>query len=153
MILARVIEDREAFERAAATLEVSEADGAQVVFRGVVRNHNQGRAVTAVSYDAFVPLTERVFGEIAAEARARWGGGLSLTILHRTGRLAVGEASVVVAAASPHRGESFEAARYVIDELKTRAPIWKQEHYVDGESEWLPGHALCQGHAHEGAHP
>ena len=122
------------------------SDGAQLVFTGVVREQNQGRAVNGVSYDAYAPLAENVFREIAAEAAKRWVG-TSVAIIHRVGRLGVGEVSVAVVVSSPHRGEAYSASRFAIDELKVRAPIWKQEHYIDGESEWLPGHALCQ-HSH-----
>ncbi|MGC4000246.1 MAG: molybdenum cofactor biosynthesis protein MoaE [Anaeromyxobacter sp.] len=116
--------------------------GAQAVFRGVVRDHNDGRRVRAVSYDVHAPLAEATFREIAGEALARWGPALALVVIHRVGRLEVGEASVVVGAASPHRDEAFQAARHLIEQLKLRAPIWKQEHYVDGDSEWLQGHCL-----------
>lgn len=119
--------------------------GAQTLFVGVVRNLHAGRKVLAVSYDAFTPLCEKVFREICQEAEQKWGP-LSLTLVHRTGRLGVGEASVVIAVGSPHRDESYLASRYLIEELKVRAPIWKKEHYEDGETEWLRGHALC-GHA------
>ncbi len=122
------------------------SDGAQLVFTGIVREQNHGRAVTGVSYEAFAPLAENVFREIAAEAAKRWVG-TGVAIVHRVGRLEVGEVSVAVVVSAPHRGEAYSASRFAIDELKVRAPIWKQEHYVDGETEWLPGHELCQ-HSH-----
>lgn len=131
---------------------LTSAHGAQAMFVGVVRDENGGRQVNAVSYDAFEPLTLQVFRELCAEARARWGEAVSCVVVHRRGRLAVGEASVLVAACAPHRAESFEACRYLIEQLKVRAPVWKQEHYVDGDSEWLKGHELCHhadgGHRH-----
>lgn len=117
--------------------------GAQVIFLGVVRDHNHGRKVASMSYDAFEPLAERVLAEIAHEASA---GVADVLVVHRTGRLKVGEASVLVVTSSPHRAEAYEASRHVIEEIKKRVPIWKQETYLDGESEWLAGHALC---AHE----
>jgi molybdopterin synthase catalytic subunit len=116
--------------------------GAQLVFSGVVRNRNDGRAVLAVTYDAHRPLAEQTFREIAEEARARWGEDLSVVVAHRAGRLSVGEISVVVGVASPHRDEAYEASRYVIEQLKVRSPVWKQEHYADGDSAWLKGHSL-----------
>jgi molybdopterin synthase catalytic subunit len=123
--------------------ELSRAEnGAQIVFSGVVRDHNRGRRVVAVTYDAHVPLAEKTFREIGEEARARWGERLSVAILHRSGRLVVGEASLVIAVGSPHRDAAYEASRYVLEQLKTRSPVWKQEHYADGESEWLRGHPL-----------
>ncbi len=120
----------------------ADADGALLVFSGVVRNRNDGRPVLAVTYDAHGPLAERTFREIAEEARMRWGTDLSVVVAHRTGRLDVGEVSTVIAVASPHRDEAYQASRYVIEQLKLRSPIWKQEHYADGDSTWLRGHAL-----------
>lgn len=119
--------------------------GAVDLFIGRVRNLNLGRAVTAVSYDVHPLLARNVFREICQTAQAKWGETLRVWIEHRYGRLEVGEASVVVAASSPHRDEAFRACRFIVEEMKHRAPIWKQEHYVDGDSEWVQGHALC-GH-------
>lgn len=118
--------------------------GAVDLFIGRVRDLNQGRAVEGVSYDLHPMLCRNVFAEICEEARREWGPSLHLWLEHRRGRLAVGEASVVVAASSPHRDEAFRACRYLVEQMKHRAPVWKQEHYVDGDSEWVQGHALCQ---------
>jgi molybdopterin synthase catalytic subunit len=120
--------------------------GAVDLFIGRVRDINQGRAVRAVSYDLHAVLCGNVFAEICAEAHAQWGEGLRLCLAHRHGRLAVGEASVIAAASSRHRDEAFRACRYLVEQMKHRAPIWKQEHYVDGDSEWVQGHALCGHH-------
>ncbi len=120
-------------------------NGAGALFVGVVRDLNQGRNVRGVSYDVFAPLAEQSFAEICAEAHEKWGKDLQLFVVHGKGRLAVGGISIVIAAGSPHRGEAFAACRYVIEEIKSRSPVWKQEHYVDGDSEWVKGHALC-GH-------
>lgn len=114
--------------------------GAEVLFFGVVRNSNDGRSVTAVSYDAFKPLAESVFSEICAEVLVKWGQSLRVALFHRIGRLVVGEISVAIAVGSPHRAEAYDASRYVIEQIKIRAPIWKKEHYADGDSEWLKGH-------------
>jgi molybdopterin synthase catalytic subunit len=114
--------------------------GGQALFVGVVRDHHEGRAVTAVTYDCFVPLAERILADIAREASARWKARVACG--HRTGRLEVGEASVIVAAGCAHRAEAFEACRYVIDEIKTRMPVWKKEHYPDAPDRWLDGCAL-----------
>jgi molybdopterin synthase catalytic subunit len=137
----------------AKVLDTSEAlafvdapgNGAGALFVGVVRDLNQGRKVRGVSYDVFAPLAEQNFAEICAEAQDKWGEDLRLFVIHGKGRLAVGGLSVIIAAGSPHRGEAFAACRYVIEEIKSRSPVWKQEHYVDGDSEWVKGHALC-GH-------
>lgn len=114
------------------------SDGAVLLFVGVVRDHNEGREVGHLEYEAFAPMAERVLDQIVAEARARWDTG-TLAVVHRVGRLEIGEASVAIAVASPHRGDAYEASRYVIEELKKRAPVWKREGYLDGESEWLGG--------------
>lgn len=117
--------------------------GARIIFSGSVRNFNQGKKVFAVSYDAFIPLTEKCFLEICNEARDRWGASLKAVIAHRVGKLTISEMSVAIGVSLPHRRECYQASRYIIEELKTRAPIWKKETYEDGESEWLQGHALC----------
>lgn len=120
-------------------------NGAGALFVGVVRDFNQGRKVRGVSYDVFAPLAEQSFAEICQEAHQQWGEELRLFVVHGKGRLAVGGFSIVIAAGSPHRGEAFAACRYVIEEIKSRSPVWKQEHYLDGDSQWVKGHALC-GH-------
>lgn len=130
--------------------------GAVDMFIGRVRDHNLGKPVRGVSYDAFVPLAEAVFAELCHEARTRWGESLNIHLVHFKGRLPVGGVSVIVTVSSKHRDEAFRACRYLIEELKHRAPIWKQEHYENGDSEWVKGHALCQhapaGHHHEHMH-
>lgn len=134
-------------DKASAFVDAAE-NGALNMFVGRVRNHNLGKAVNAVSYDVFAPLACNVFEEICHEAKKQFGDSLRLYMEHFTGRLGIGGISVIIAAGSPHRDESFKACRYMIEQLKIRAPIWKQEHYVDGDSEWVKGHALC-GHAHD----
>lgn len=114
------------------------ADGATVLFLGHVREMNDGRPVTGVHYDAYVAMAERVLAEIAAEAAVHLGTE-RLAVVHRVGELRVGEVSVAIAASSPHRVQAFEAARAVIEEIKRRLPVWKEERYADGAAEWLPG--------------
>lgn len=123
-------------------------NGAMDMFVGRVRNHNLGRSVNAVSYDAFDALACNVFHELCEEAITKFDKRLRCFIEHHKGKLDIGGISVIIAVGSPHRDESFKACRYLIEELKIRAPIWKQEHYVDGDSDWVQGHALC-GHHHE----
>ncbi len=142
-VIARVVAEPIRQEQVMAELAAPE-HGALLVFWGVVRQANEGRRVRAVTYDAHGPLAEATFREIGEEARARWGGDLQVLIIHRTGRLEVGEASVVVGVASPHRDEAYDASRHAIEQLKVRSPIWKQEHYEDGDSSWLQGHSLCR---------
>lgn len=113
-------------------------DGAVVLFLGVVRDHNDGAAVTGLTYDAYDAMATQVLEEIAGEAAERLGTD-RVAVVHRTGELAIGDVSVAIAASSPHRAESFDAARYVIEEIKKRLPVWKKEHYVESESRWLEG--------------
>lgn len=117
---------------------LSPDDGAALLFWGVVRNENDGRAVSSLEYSAYAEMAEREMMRIADEARARFGTG-AIHVVHRIGLLQVGEASVAISVASPHRGEAYEASRYVIEELKRRVPVWKREGYVDGDTEWVPG--------------
>jgi molybdopterin synthase catalytic subunit len=117
---------------------VSAEDGAALLFWGVVRNENDGRPVSHLEYHAYAEMAERTMHRIGEEAISRFGVG-DVRVVHRVGRLEVGEASVAVAVAAPHRGEAYEASRYVIEELKTRVPIWKREGYTDGDSDWVAG--------------
>ncbi len=110
--------------------------GAGVTFEGRVRNHNEGRAVQALDYEAYVELGVAEGERILAEARARFEV-LGIVAVHRTGALALGDLAVWVGVAAAHRGAAFEACRYVIDEVKARVPIWKKEHYVEGASAWI----------------
>lgn len=130
---------------AAAALEFCAAPGHGAVdlFIGRVRDFNQGKPVLGVSYDLHEALCRNVFRELAEETVAQWGSDIRLWLTHRHGRLDIGEASVIAAASSPHRNEAFRACRQLVEQMKHRAPIWKQEHYTDGDSEWVQGHALC----------
>jgi len=110
-------------------------DGAVCLFVGVVRDLNRGRAVTAIDYEAYEEMALPLLEEIGAET-ARLFAVTDVRLVHRLGRLVVGEASVAVAVTSPHRADAFAACRHAIDALKARVPIWKKEHYADG-SEWL----------------
>ena len=117
---------------------VAPADGAALLFWGVVRNENDGREVSQLEYSAYAEMAIYEMRRIAEEARERFGTG-AIHVVHRIGMLAIGEASVAIAVASPHRGEAYDASRYVIEELKRRVPVWKREGYVDGEREWVAG--------------
>lgn len=116
--------------------------GAVDIFIGQVRDDNAGRKVQAISYDAFEPLAVRIFEQICAEAQIKFGDSIGCFIAHRTGKLNVGEISILIAVSSPHRAEAFSGCRYIIEEVKCRAPVWKHEYYTDGTSEWTPGNAL-----------
>jgi len=113
-------------------------DGAVLLFLGVVRNHNEGRSVTGIHYDAYIEMAERVLEEIAAEAVERLRTD-RITVIHRIGELEVGETSTAIAVSSAHRAEVFDAARYIIEEIKVRLPVWKEERYVEGDRQWLDG--------------
>jgi molybdopterin synthase catalytic subunit len=107
------------------------ACGAIVVMAGQVRDRHQGRRVDRLTYEAYAPLAETVLADIAGEAVARWPD-LRFALAHRTGILPVGETSVVVAVAAPHRDEAFTACHWCIDELKWRLPVWKREEGPEG---------------------
>lgn len=111
--------------------------GAVALFVGTVRDHHDGKSVLSLSYTAFKEMAEKEFAKIAAEAAAKWPLG-ALYIAHRTGKLAIGDASVLIAASSAHRAEAFEACRYAIETLKKTVPIWKEEFYEQGKS-WVSG--------------
>ena len=116
----------------------SPADGAAILFIGSVREHNDGRAVNGMRYDAYLEMAEPVLRDIVAEAAVR-AGSERIAVVHRIGELAVGTVSVAIAVSTPHREESFDAARYFIEQIKQRLPVWKHEHYNDGEPRWLAG--------------
>ncbi len=119
--------------------EVERSDaGAVALFVGTVRDHSSGRTgVTHLEYEAFEERVAESIAEIVAEAMQRWPI-LSGVVEHRVGRVDVGGPAVVVAVSSAHRSDAFEAARYLIDELKSRAPLWKKEHWSGG-AEWVEG--------------
>lgn len=124
-------------DTAALVAEVERtSNGAAVLFVGTVRDVNDGRPVTGLEYSAYAAMAEAEMARIAAEAVARYATE-DIVIEHRVGVLALGEASVAIAVAHPHRGAAFDAARYVIEELKRRVPVWKLEHYADGTREWV----------------
>ena len=131
---------REAIDIGAISLTGPE-DGALCVFTGVVRNNNDGKSVLHLEYEGFEEMVISIFDEIADDAKQRFGV-TRVRIVHRLGRMEIGETSVAVAVSSPHRKEAFEACRFAIDALKHKAPIWKKEFYADGSS-WLEGPGGC----------
>lgn len=120
--------ERSALDHAAA--------GACVSFEGWVRNHNDGRAVLRLDYQAYAALAESEGESILAEAMARFRVREARCV-HRVGSLAIGDLAVWVGVSADHRDAAFDACRWIIDEVKRRVPIWKNEHYADGESGWL----------------
>jgi molybdopterin synthase catalytic subunit len=115
----------------------SGADGAVASFIGTVRNHNQGRTVSFLEYEAYEPLAVRALQRILDEAAQAWGD-TRLGVHHRTGRLELGEASIIIVAVSPHRAHAFAACRYTIERVKQIVPIWKHEHFEGGDI-WIEG--------------
>lgn len=124
---------------AALMARVSDGGGHGAVssFLGIVRDRNMNRRVTHLEYEAYEPLAVKALQQICAEAAERWPGA-RLAIHHRVGRLAIGEASVAIAAASAHRREAFAACRYAIERVKQIAPIWKHE-FFEGGAVWIEG--------------
>jgi len=114
-----------------------DGDGAVVTFLGLVRDHNQGRRVTHLIYEAYDALAHKALDRIVTEAAEQWPS-VRLAIHHRTGRLEIGEASVVIAAASAHRADAFAASRYAIERIKQIVPIWKHEYFEGGDT-WIEG--------------
>ena len=109
------------------------AAGGVVIFSGIVRNEKDGRPVKYLEYEAHAAMAEAKMREIGAAVRQRWPSVKAVTMLHRIGRLEIGESSVLIAVSAAHRREAFEACQYAIDTLKQRVPVWKKEHFEDGE--------------------
>ncbi|MGH9029931.1 MAG: molybdenum cofactor biosynthesis protein MoaE [Acidimicrobiales bacterium] len=111
--------------------------GAVVTFCGTVRDHSEGRpGVVALEYEAYLEQVKTCLARVASAARVRWPDVRRLALLHRVGRLEVGETSVVVAVSTPHRAEAFDAARFCIDTIKQSVPIWKRETWAEG-TDWV----------------
>ena len=113
--------------------------GAVVLFLGTTREWTEGRQTVALDYECYREMAEHKLAQLEEAARQRWEI-TDCTLIHRLGRVAVGEASVAIAVSAPHRNDAFEAGRWLIDTLKTEVPIWKKENWVDGSSQWVhPG--------------
>ncbi len=126
----------EPIDVAALTAAAIDAEhGAVVSFVGVVRNHHEGRMVTALAYTAYREMAESGIASILVDAAARWP--VSIDARHRLGDLMPGDPAVAVVASAVHRSEAFEAAAWVIDEIKRRVPIWKHESHPDGSTSWV----------------
>ena len=135
-MLIRVTADVLTAQDAIAAVETPAA-GAINVFLGVVRDNNLGRNVGFLEYDAYPEMAERVMRQLAEEAKTKFRLE-DCAVLHRTGRLEIGETSLVVAIASGHRAESFEAGHWLVNEIKKKVPVWKKEVWDDGEA-WIEG--------------
>lgn len=117
------------------------SDGAYVLFEGVVRNHHDGKVVESIFYDAYRPMAEKEMEKIVAEVEAKFPD-TAVAVVHRLGQLVVGDSSIAIVAASPHRAEAFTACRTIIDRIKETVPIWKKERGPDGE-EWVGWQGRC----------
>jgi molybdopterin synthase catalytic subunit len=117
------------------------SDGAYVLFEGVVRDHHEGKAVESIDYEAYRPMAEKEMETIVREVEALHPD-VALAVVHRLGHLVVGDSSIAIVAASPHRAEAFAACRLVIDRIKETVPIWKKERGPDGE-EWVGWQGRC----------
>jgi molybdopterin synthase catalytic subunit len=115
--------------------------GAVVLFSGVARNHSEGRRVRALEYDAYPSMAERKLREVAEEVRARFPD-TAVAAHHRTGRLSIGETSLLVAVSAAHRREAFEACHYAVDRIKQTVPVWKKEIWEEGDGAWVEGHPV-----------
>jgi molybdopterin synthase catalytic subunit len=128
---------RQAIDVAKLISDATSAEaGALSVFVGTVRNRNDGRPVLGIEYSAYEPMAEKELERIAADATNRFDIN-GLAVEHRIGALSIGDASVAIVATAEHRAAAIECTRFVIDEIKTRVPIWKLEHYADGSLEWV----------------
>lgn len=127
--------------RALVSSVMRDSDGAYVLFEGVVRNHHEGKAVESIFYDAYRPMAEKEMDAIVRDIGARYPQ-VALAVVHRLGRLFVGDSSIAIVASSPHRAEAFEACRMMIDRIKETVPIWKKERGPDGE-EWVGWQGRC----------
>ena len=119
--------------------------GAVALFYGVVRNHSQGRRVLYLEYDAYPSMAVKKMRQVAEEARSRWSI-TDMAISHRTGRLEIGETSLLVAVSAPHRREAFEACHFAVDRIKEIVPVWKKEVWEDGQG-WVEGHPVTMAKA------
>ncbi len=116
-------------------------NGAAVLFVGAVRDSNDGRAVSGIEYSAYAAMAENEMAAIVSEAANQFDTD-DIVVEHRVGQLGIGEASVVIAVAHPHRAQAYEASRYIIEALKKRVPVWKREEYLDGTREWVDPTAI-----------
>jgi len=145
VMLIRVQEEPLALDEVVRAVEHAAAGGL-VTFSGVVRDHHEGKRVTAIAYEAYGAMAEAKMRQIGEDVERRWPE-CRVAMLHRTGKLEIGEASVLIAVSAPHRAEAFDACEYAIDTLKQLVPIWKKEAYENGEV-WLEyEHRLAQEQA------
>ena len=139
--LVKIKEEKISSEKAKKFI-TSEKNGAESIFVGKVRNENDGKKVTAVTYDAHDQAVLKSFQLICNDVKKKFDKKAKIFLEHAKGFAPVGETSILIAVGSGHRDEAFKICRYILEEVKHQSPIWKKEHYVDGKAEWLPGHSL-----------
>ena len=121
---------------------LSDKNGAESIFIGRVRNENNEKKVIAVSYDTHDKAVIKSFQTICNDAKNKFDDNASIFLEHAKGYVSVGEISILIAVGSSHRDEAFKICRYILEEIKHKSPIWKKEHYTEGNEEWLPGNSL-----------
>ena len=134
-------EDKISWEKAKVFI-LSENNGAESIFIGRVRNENNDKKVTAVTYDVHDKAAIKSFQSICIDAKGKFDNNAIIFLEHAKGYIPVGEISILIAVSSGHRDEAFKICRYILEEIKHKSPIWKKEHYAEGKEEWLPGHSL-----------
>ena len=135
-------EEKKISSEKAKNFILSKKNGAETIFIGRVRNKNSGKKVTAVTYDAHDQAVIKSFKSICNDAKSKFDKNASIFLEHAKGYVPVGDVSILIAVSSEHRDESFKICRYILEEIKHKSPIWKKEHYVEGDEEWLPGYSL-----------
>ena len=136
------IEEKKISSEEAKNFILSKKNGAESTFVGRVRNENSGKKVTAVTYDVHDQAVIKSFQSICNDAKNKFDKNASIFLEHAKGYVLVGEISILIAVGSEHRDEAFKICRYILEETKHKSPIWKKEHYTEGNEEWLPGHSL-----------
>ena len=139
--LVKIKEEKISSEKAKKFI-LSEKNGAETIFVGRVRNENSGKKVTAVTYESHDKAVIKSFQSICNDAKIKFDKSASIFLEHAKGYVPVGEISILIAVSSGHRDEAFKICRYILEEIKHKSPIWKKEHYIEGNEQWLPGHSL-----------
>ena len=139
--LVKIEEEKISSEKAKQFI-ASEKNGAESIFIGRVRDENSGKKVIAVTYDVHDQAVIKSFQSICNDAKTKFDKSSSIFLEHAKGYVPVGEISILIAVSSGHRDEAFKICRYILEEIKHKSPIWKKEHYIEGNEQWLPGHSL-----------
>ena len=139
--LVKIEEEKISSEKAKIFI-ISEKNGAESIFIGRVRNENDEKKVTGITYDAHEQAVIKSFQSICNDAKNKFDKNAKIFLEHTKGYVPVGEISILIAVGAGHRDEAFKICRYILEEIKHQSPIWKKEHYIEGTEGWLPGHSL-----------